>query len=93
MVKLDRFTQFHAFDIWEPVYSKNAVLLACHRVGTHNKVTFSRSKSMGTEPYYVDGKTVRKCRKESNGRLMCYIVPLDKLEPLEISENSELEFK
>lgn len=90
-MKLDRLTPFHYFEIWEPVYSKKAVLLACHKVGTHNKVVFTKAPSMGEEPYYVSGKDVRKCKKESNGRINCYIVPLDKLQPLELSVNSEFE--
>lgn len=90
---LDKYTQLHYFEIWEPRWKDKVVLLAAHKVGTHNKIKFTKTPSMGTEPYYIDGKTVKKYKKESNGRLMCYAVPLDKLEPLELSENSYLDLK
>ena len=54
-------------------------------------MVFTQAPSLGTEPYYVSGKTIKKHRKEINGRIMCYAVPLDELEPLGLSENSVLE--
>ncbi len=92
-MKLDRWSQLHYFEIWEPRYYDKTVLLAANKVGTHNKIVFTKATSMGEDPYYVSGKTVKRYKKESNGRLMCYVVPLDKLEPLEISDNSHLELK
>jgi hypothetical protein len=41
---------------------------------------------MGTEPYYVSGATVKKYKLEDNGKISCYAVPIDELEPLEIEE-------
>ncbi len=94
---LDKFTPMSYFEIWEPRYRDTTVLLACRKVGTHNKIVFTGNSKgynlMGTEPYYVSGKIVKKCKKESNGRIDCFVVPLDKLETLELSANSELEFK
>lgn len=90
-MKLDKHTQFKYFEIWEPKYSNKTVLLAKRKVGTHNKIIFTKAPSMGTEPYYVSGAVVRKCKKTNNGAIDCYVVPLDKLEPLEYSINSELE--
>lgn len=91
MVKFDRLTQFHVFSIFEPRYHDQRVLLKANKVGEHNKIIFTKAKSMGTDPYYVSGKMVKKYPKVSNGTIWCYSVPLDKLEPLEYSENSMLE--
>ena len=90
---LDKYTQFKPFSIWEPRWHDKRVLLKASKVGEHNKIVFSKSKSLGTDPFYVDGKTVKRYPKEYNGGTWCYAVPLDKLEPLEISENSELDLK
>lgn len=46
---------------------------------------------MGTDPYYVSGKVVRKYPKMYNGGTTCYSVPLEELSKLELSENSMLE--
>lgn len=90
---LDRRTQFKYFEIWEPKYSTKTVLLACRKVGEHNKIVFTKAPSMGEEPYYISGKVVKRCKKEWNGSIDCYAVPLDKLEPLELTENSEFDWR
>ena len=89
---LDKRTQFHYFEILAPLYRDKTVLLACHKIGQHNKVVFTEAPSMGDQPYYIDGKTAKKCKKDSNGRLNCYAVSLDLLQPLELSINSEFDF-
>lgn len=86
---LDRFTQLNYFEIWQPRYHDNMVLLAKRKVGTHNKIVFTKAPSMGSAPYYVSGATVKKCKLDDNGKIPCYAVPVDKLEPLEINEKSD----
>lgn len=93
MILLDKRTQFRYFEIWEPRYSTKDVLLAVRKVGAHNKIVFTKSKSMGTEPYYVSGTTIKECKKAWNGSIDCYAVSLDKLQPLELTENSEFDWR
>lgn len=83
-MKLGRLTQFHYFEVWHPRYHDQKVLLAAHRVGEHNKVVFTKSQSMGTNPYYVSGREVKKYPRESNGSIMCYAVDIAALKPLEL---------
>lgn len=88
---LDKWVQLHSFSIWEPRYSDQRVLLKCSKVGEHNKIVFTKSKSMGTDPYYVSGKAVKKYAKQPNGATWVYAVPLHELSPLELSTNSVLD--
>lgn len=88
---LCKHTPMQLFSIWHPVYSENRVLLKASKVGTHNKIIFTKAPSMGTLPYYVSGKIVRKYKKTSNGSINCYSVPLEELELLELSERCEHE--
>jgi len=83
-MKLDDQTQFQYFEIWAPRYSTKDVLLAKYKVGNHNKIVFTRAPSMGTEPYYISGETAKLCKTESNGKIDCLVIPLSKLEPLEM---------
>lgn len=83
-MKLPRLTPLHYFEIWQPRYHDQKVLLAAHKVGAHNKVVFTKAPSMGTEPYYVSGTEIKKHSKEQNGKITCYAVPLNVLEPLEL---------
>lgn len=83
-MKLPRYTQFKYFEVWHPRYHDHKVLLAAHKVGEHNKIVFTKSESMGTDPYYISGAEVKKYPKQSNGSIMCYAVPVDALEPLEL---------
>ena len=80
---LDRFTTVSKFEIWAPKYSSQTVLLAKHKVGTHNEIVFTKAPSMGTTPYYISGEVVKKCAELSNGSIACYSVPISKLEVLE----------
>lgn len=76
--------QMQYFEIWQPNYSRKSVLLKATKVGTHNKIKFTKAPSMGDKFYYVSGKTVKQGKKTSNGTIMCYEIKLDKLEDLEI---------
>lgn len=80
--------------IWEPRWRDRRVLLATYKVGEHNKIVFSgnpvtKNNSMGTEPFYISGKKARKFKKEDNGTISVYSIPLDVFEPLEIKERCE----
>lgn len=81
--------QFKPFEIWHPLYSEDKVLLKASKVGEHNKVYFTKAPSMGTEPYYVNGKNVKKYKKTTNGVLTVYAVPLSELQPLKLEERCE----
>jgi hypothetical protein len=76
-------------EIWQPRYRDKRVLLACHKVGEHNKIIFTKAPSMGTDPYYITGKKVKQFKKESNGTIDVYSVPLSELQPLEYQERCE----
>lgn len=84
---MDRMTQFHCFSIWSRRYHDNKVLLAAHKIGDHNKITFTKDPQMGTDPYYISGKTVKKYKKIFNGKIMVYAIPVDELKPLEINQH------
>jgi hypothetical protein len=76
-------------EIWAPRYKDRVVLLAAHKIGDRNKVVFTKAKHMGTDPYFISGAEVKKYKKETNGRIECYAVPLDKFEPLEYEDFCE----
>ena len=79
------------FEIWNPRWHDRRVLLAAHKIVEHNRVVFTKTKSLEGD-FYVSGKTVKKFKKESNGQIDCYSVPLSELEPLEIKAPCEHEF-
>lgn len=80
-----RFTALNELSIWQPRWKDRRVLLAKFKVGTHNKVVFTKAPSLPGE-YYISGEKVRTFPLETNGKISCYAVPLDELEPLERSE-------
>lgn len=88
-----KHTQMRVFSIKSPRYHDKRVLLAAFKVGQHNKILFTQAPSMGTEPYYISGKVAKKFKKETNGVIPVYSVPLDKLELLEIKEHCEHEWQ
>ncbi len=72
------------FEIWQPRWHDKKVLLACRDVlkNATNIVRFTRTKSMDNE-YTISGEDIVSCPVESNGKLDCYAVPLDKLHKVE----------
>jgi len=84
-VLIDRLTPLNKIEIWEPRWKDRKVLIATYKVGEHNKIVFTKAPSMPGE-YYLSGKTIKKCPKETNGKIPVYAVPVDKLEKLEINE-------
>jgi len=88
---LDKFEPLAVFDIWQPRYHDKTVLLSMGKVKAtkckYIKVKFTKANSMEGD-WVVPTATVKKCRIESNGTIQCYVVPLDKLEVLEISNRS-----
>lgn len=83
-MKTCRHTLMRNIPVWEPRWHDRRALIATYKVGENNRITFPKTKSM-PDAYYLSGKTIRQFKKESNGTIDCYCVPLDKLEPLEIT--------
>lgn len=83
---VNRLTPLNYFEIWSPRFHDSKVLLAAHKVGEHNKIVFTKAKSMGDQPYYLSGKTIKQYAKEDNGKIQCYAVPIHELQPLEINQ-------
>jgi hypothetical protein len=79
---LDAKTPAQAIDIWQPRWKDRVALVAKYKVGEHNVLTFSRTKSLEGE-FYISGADVRKYPIDNNGKLDCYAVPLDALTKLE----------
>lgn len=79
---LSRMTSTQNFTIKQPRWRDRVVLLANYKIGTHNSIIFTETKSMPGE-YYISGANVTKHPLSSNGRIKCYAVPLDELQPLE----------
>jgi hypothetical protein len=89
-MKLCKHSGIRYFDIHHPRYHDKRVLLACHKVGTHNIIRFSQAKSL-EGLFYIEGRTVRKYKIENNGAIDVYAVLLSDLEPFELSEHCEHE--
>ena len=80
---LNKMFPCQRIEIWMPRYRDNCVLIAKFKVGTHNEITFTKAKHLIGQEFYLSGETIRKFPLESNGKISCYVVPMDELEPLE----------
>lgn len=79
---LDRQTPANNIEIWQPRWKDRKVLIAKYKVGTHNRIVFTKTKSMPGE-YYLSGEAIRRYPLQTNGTLECYAVPMDELQRLE----------
>lgn len=79
---LARTTSCNLIEIWQPRWKDRTVLIAKYKVGTHNEIVFKKAPTF-PDRYYLSGETIRNYPLSSNGKLMCYQVPVDELEILE----------
>lgn len=80
---LGRLTPAQLIEIWRPRYKDRKVLIATYKVGTHNSITFTRAKHLLGQQFYASGEKIKSYPTESNGKITCYAVPMEILEPLE----------
>lgn len=80
------------FDIKHPRYYDKRVLLKASKVRDNNKVVFTDAPSMGEQPYYISGRTIKKFKKENNGVIDVYSVPLEELTTLQYKDRCEHEW-
>lgn len=83
-IKLGKLTPIKTHEVWHPRYSKYDVLVPAYKVAEHNRVRFTKSRSLEGQDFYFNGKS--KWKTESNGKVDCVVVPLNKLQKLEIEE-------
>jgi len=69
--------------IWQPRYKDKKILIAKYKVGTHNKIVFTKAKHLMGNDWYLSGKNIVESELDTNGKIPCYAVDVDKLEPLE----------
>jgi hypothetical protein len=79
---LSRFTTVNEIPIWQPRWKDRKVLVAKFKVGTHNSIIFTQAPTLKGN-WYMSGENIRKYPLDSNGKIPCYAVPLEDLEPLE----------
>lgn len=83
---IKRTTACQYFEIWQPRWKDRKVLLARHKVGTHNKIVFTKSPTLPGE-WYISGSDITRCNLETNGKIDCYAVSLSFLEPIEYEKS------
>jgi len=68
------------FKIWQPRYKDNKVLLSkkCLSEGW-NMVEFTEAKHLLGKKFKVHSDTVKKCSVCTNGKILCYEVPMENL--------------
>ena len=67
-------------DIWNPRWHDRIVLIAPWRVRDGiNEIKFTKAKSLKDKVYTIHSEDIRKHHKESNGKAMCYAVPMAEL--------------
>ncbi len=68
-------------EIWMPRYKDRTVLIAKYKVAHGaNLIKFTKAKHLLGKVFSVKGEDVFKCPVQSNGRISCYVVPMDLLQ-------------
>lgn len=80
---LSKMTPCNQISIWQPRYSDRTVLIAKYKVGRHNQIVFTKAKHLMDKDWYLSGETIQSSPVDTNGKIPCYAVSVDELEPLE----------
>ena len=83
---ISKTTPLNLIDIWTPRYKDRVVLIANYKVKENNKIIFTKAKHLEGREYFMKGSKIRQYPLDTNGKISCYAVPLDDLEPLEYKE-------
>lgn len=68
-------------EIWQPRYHDNKVLIATYKVKSgQNLIVFTKAKYLQGKIFSCNGSIIKSCPIETNGKISCYAVPMEKLE-------------
>lgn len=77
-------TPLQNIQIFSPRWHDRKVLIAKFRVGFHNRIVFDEKKSPTLKgKWYMSGEKIKSYPLESNGKIPCFAVPVEDLQPLE----------
>jgi hypothetical protein len=69
----------NTIEIWQPRWKDRTVLIAKYKVQSQNQIIFTKAKTLQDKEYYISADELKKYPIENNGKIDCYVVPLDKL--------------
>ena len=84
---ISKYSPINLIDIWAPKYKNRTVLIAHYKVKEMNKIIFTKAKHLEGREYCMSGAKIRSYPIDTNGKVKCYAVDLDDLEPLEYKED------
>jgi len=65
--------------IWSPRWHDRKALIAKYKVKDNNEIIFTKAKSLEGRVFKISGEEIRRYPLESNGKIPCYAVPMEKL--------------
>ena len=66
-------------EIWQPRWHDRKVLIAKYKVNEgKNRIKFTKAKRLMGKTFELEGGEIKSYPLETNGKIDCYAVPLDK---------------
>lgn len=86
---VSKYEPLTKLEIWQPRYHDKKVLLACGKVDNaktkYLKIVFTKAPTMEGD-WIIDKTRVKRFKRETNGVIQVYAVPLSELLPLEVNK-------
>lgn len=83
VLNIEPHIQLNNIYILEPRYHDNVALIATKRVKEHNRIIFTKAKSLIGKEFYISSEKIKRYPKTSNGVIPCYEVPIGELTLME----------
>lgn len=84
VLTIEPHIQLTTIEIWEPRYHDNVALVAKKKIRDHNRIIFTKAKSLAGKEFYISGIKAKKFKSESNGSIACRAIPLEELTEMKI---------
>lgn len=65
--------------IWAPRYSTGDALIGKHHVKEHNRIIFTKAKSLAGKEFYISKNKIKKYPTQDNNGKRMYVVPMKDL--------------
>lgn len=65
--------------IWEPRWRDSVCLVDKRKIRDHNRIVFTKAKSLRGKEFYISGAKAKKFKTESNGTIACRAIPMSEL--------------
>lgn len=76
VLNIEPHITLNTISIWAPRYSTGHALIGKHHVKEHNRIIFTKAKSLEGKEFYISDNKIKKYPTQDNNGKRMYVVPM-----------------